>query len=916
MDKTISKILKSNRVDGIFHTHVSLIQPKGKFQFNRQTLEEFWEAYCSYIESTEEDKCIIGIAEKPQQYLPVLVDVDICIRDNDEKLDNDGLYTEDQLKFIIETYQSILRKIVEGCTDEDLYCVVLEKNMYQITRNEITYLKNGFHLHFPSIFLNKIDQETQLIPRVKHEINQAKLFENIGIDESGNVIDSQCCKVPWLLYGSRKDGETHKPYKVTKIYDENLHIISPEQAFKKYQIFDHKEHLIDIKSRINYYLPRILSIIPYGRGIKEIKHGIISPLKEKLKKERDVNANATTHNKLAVEEAIGLCKKLLSMLSDFRAEDRNEWMNIGWIIFNETEGHPDGLDLWCEFSSRCEDKYDENVCIHTWERMTKGDLTIGTLKYYASIDNPNEYKKFKEEQSAKFINASLEGSHNDIAKALFAEYGDEFVCSSYSGKVWFQFKGHIWEQIDEGVFLREKISGSFVNKYYDTIKSLYDSMRDNQDKAKESMINARIKQVQKMIQNLKNSGYKNSCMKEAAEVFYNKRFKERLDADPYLIAFKNGVYDLKLNNFRPGRPEDYLSKNMPINYLNFSEDDERVQDVHTFMEQVFPDKSVRKYFLDVSSDIFVGGNHEKIVLFWTGEGDNGKSVTQSLFEKMLGNLSIKLNTNIITGKKPSAGSTFAELARAGGGVRQAVMEEPDGDEAINVGVFKNLSGNDSFYARDLFEKGKDTKEIVPLFKLIFICNKLPRIKYADKAVWNRVRVIPFESTFCRPEGTNPAPDTYEEQLKQKRFPMDKQFGKKIPGLLEPLAWVLLQHRQKITNRFEPEKVRSATEIYRKQNDIYRQFIDESIAEDPTKYISLIELYNIFKDWFKDSLPGHTLPNKNEIEEYFCKLWGNPQAGKKWKGFRRRTIQDDIADGNVVILEEDDFVQYENVNPMI
>jgi P4 family phage/plasmid primase-like protien len=916
MDKTISKILKSNRVDGIFHTHVSLIQPKGKFQFNRQTLEEFWEAYCSYIETTEEDKCIIGIAEKPQQYLPVLVDVDICIRDNDEKLDNDGLYTEDQLKFIIETYQSILRKIVEGCTDEDLYCVVLEKNMYQITRNEITYLKNGFHLHFPSIFLNKIDQETQLIPRVKHEINQAKLFENIGIDESGNVIDSQCCKVPWLLYGSRKDGETHKPYKVTKIYDENLHIISPDQAFKKYQIFDHKEHLIDIKSKINYYLPRILSIIPYGRGIKEIKHGIISPLKEKLKKERDVNANTTTHNKLAVEEATSVCKKLLSMVSDFRAEDRNEWMNIGWIIFNETEGHPDGLDLWCEFSSRSEDKYDENVCIHTWERMTKGDLTIGTLKYYASIDNPNEYKKFKEEQSAKFINASLEGSHNDIAKALFAEYGDEFVCSSYSGKVWFQFKGHIWEQIDEGVFLREKISGSFVNKYYDTIKSLYDSMRDNQDKAKESMINARIKQVQKMIQNLKNSSYKNSCMKEAAEVFYNKRFKERLDADPYLIAFKNGVYDLKLNNFRPGRPEDYLSKNMPINYLNFSEDDERVQDVHTFMEQVFPDKSVRKYFLDVSSDIFVGGNHEKIVLFWTGEGDNGKSVTQSLFEKMLGNLSIKLNTNIITGKKPSAGSTFAELARAGGGVRQAVMEEPDGDEAINVGVFKNLSGNDSFYARDLFEKGKDTKEIVPLFKLIFICNKLPRIKYADKAVWNRVRVIPFESTFCRPEGTNPAPETYEEQLKQKRFPMDKQFGKKIPGLLEPLAWVLLQHRQKITNRFEPEKVRSATEIYRKQNDIYRQFIDESIAEDPTKYISLIELYNIFKDWFKDSLPGHTLPNKNEIEEYFCKLWGNPQSGKKWKGFRRRTIQDDIADGNVVILEEDDFVQYENVNPMI
>jgi hypothetical protein len=196
------------------------------------------------------------------------------------------------------------------------------------------------------------------------------------------------------------------------------------------------------------------------------------------------------------------------------------------------------------------------------------------------------------------------------------------------------------------------------------------------------------------------------------------------------------------------------------------------------------------------------------------------------------------------------------------------------------------------------------------------CNKLPRIKYADKAVWNRVRVIPFESTFCRPEGTNPAPDSYEEQLRQKRFPMDKQFGKKIPALLEPLAWVLLQHRQKITNRVEPDKVRAATEIYRKQNDIYRQFIEESIIEDSTKYMSLTELYNLFKEWFKDSLPGHTLPNKNEIEEYFSKLWGNSESGKKWKGFRQRTIQDDVDDGTAIVLEESDLADYENVNPML
>lgn len=1753
MDPTIKKILKTNHVDGIFHTHVSLIRPKGKFQFNRQTLEDFWEAYCNFIQSNED--AMVGIAEKPQQYLPILVDVDLRIRDEGDDI-GEGLYTEEQLQTIVETYQSTLRQIVDGCTDDDLVCAVLEKKMYQQTKNEIVYFKHGFHLHFPYIFLNKIDQEVQLIPRVQQTLKDMKLFANLGVEDSGNVIDKVCCKVPWLLYGSRKTEENH-PYKLTKIYDANLNKISLEKAFKHYKIFDHKEQEIAIRGKIEHYLPRIFSIVPYGRGTKEIKRGVISPIKEKLKKERKSSANYRT---MGVEEALNIARQLLPMIADFRADDRNEWMTIGWCLYNISDGHTDALDLWCEFSSRCEDKYDESACIYQWDRMTKRDLTIGTLRHYASIDNPVEYKKYKEEQANKHIMASLDGSHNDVAKALYAEYNDEFVCASVANKVWFQFIHNKWEQIEEGTFLREKISGRIVDRYIEAVKKLYDDLRGCQDKAREAMVQARIKQVQKMIGNLKSAPYKNNVMKECVcegslvtlsnglsmkienmrkesvlawngkglecamqsdfipkgkkrciritlqdgsnitvtpdhkillgkkwleaqdlkvgdnlhmslsgpvyeyetpqniyslnvgslsfsnktpeenlkltafsrilgflitdgtistekksavvfglnidaesfladielvtgkrpeitlqsprsgftkndtyiinlpysfsrnicalkgvpigrrtessdfipefitdsncpldvvreflasmwggdghrptynkkqnimrsiaisktkdieyemdldkafgkiknllarfgicnvtynkrktyqlrgktfvekqlnismqdylkfaenigvrystekslrfclftsymkmrqitenqynkvvdrirelsqtltikdsievayqqicteeivlypeyvkptysslcvqlrknknthkfqngfpkvseffqkigasnfcekymmknldaistfqipivdirdagyhnvyditvdehhsfvangivvhncmEVFYDSRFREKLDSDPYLICFKNGVYDLRLNTFRPGRPEDFLSKNMPINYVSYSEDDEKVGDVHTFLEQVFPDKTVRKYFLDVSSDIFVGGNHEKIVLFWTGEGDNGKSITQLFFELMMGKLAIKLNTNVITGKKPSAGAAFADLARAGGGVRWAVLEEPDADEMINTGIFKHLSGNDTFYARDLFEKGKDGREICPMFKLAFIClakgtsvslpsgisisieklanntkllgydekqnglvpisqqilldkgrqncltiilqdgrkvtcthnhkfmtwqgdwiearniipgitmlkmgidspncddmcepynykffdfnltiftercragalcrlvgyltqekekhllyvgnkldadqiiadielvsgikissqsylsaykicvpdeivknvqlmnsymfdsncptflvreflatafteklqinwkgiiifkssntfeiseiirtrfgiestvfdhgelqaltidrnnmlkfqknigfryayqktyqltafasairyknsitdenktidltnffnetglcefmickgdketlpcyrmivtnveesglndvydivaeepysnfvaegivthncNKLPRIKAADKAVWNRVRVIPFEATFCRPE--NPAPESYEEQLRQKRFPMDKQFSKKIPGLVEAFAWILLQHRVKIANqpRGEPEKVRAATEIYRRQNDIYRQFVEESIVEDPNKSMSLAELYNLFKEWFKESLPGHSLPVKNEVEEYFAKIWGLPEA-KRWKGYRQKTLKDDIENGDAIVLTEEDLVDY-------
>ena len=1338
MSQSIREILKNNYVESVFHTHVSLIKPLGKFQFNRQVLEKFWMEYCNFL--TEEKDPVIGIAEKCQQYLPVLVDIDMKIKD-DEDFIEDSLYEEKDVKIIIGIYQSILRQIVSDCNDTDLICVLLEKKMYQQTKNDIVYLKHGFHLHFPYLFLNKTDQEVQLIPRVLNILKETKIFENIPLENREGLIDKSCCSVPWLLYGSKKS-ENAQAYKITTVYNGNLEEITLEKAFKYYELFDHKEQLIPIKGKVDYYIPRILSVVPYGRKVKELKHGIISPLKEVIKKRTKISSSG--NNKLSTQESLDIAKVLLPMLSEFRVTDRNEWLSIGWILYNISDGSSEGLDLWTEFSSRCEEVYDESGCIHSWERMTKKDLGMGTLRHYAQLDSPELYKKFKDERQSKHIKNSLDGSHNDIAKALFEEYCDDFICSSVSNKSWYQFSNHIWKPIEDGVYLREKISsGKIIGKYVDAIKNLYTELQNNEDKGKESMINARIKQLQKMISNLKNSNFKNSVMKECCaegtlvtlssgitvniedmensfnnilcwssdrcgivsskqinhlfkgekecleitvqdgssitvthdhkilrgsfwveskvlkagdhlytslkgpiykynkndymsicldkyifntsteneyrkflafmrlagylyfsyitgknkiyfkllidannfiediktvlnikqavqfadkdftveipddlfrllnifyrdcrngnlpsflftsdclesirneflsglwskfasdpemigeniyigkvqqyqsyllfsiqkllnmsnisfsltlennikylsinidniklfndiigirysinkstkynllasyknfekivhqqyhdiskimnngysfdqafnqvseketillpklmsgkeiynfpsfrqyltnrravyifdknykgteivpnfkqkiicirnvgikkvydinveehhsflangilvhncmEVFYESKFKNKLNTNPYLIAFKNGVYDLQTNIFRAGRPEDFLSKTMPIDYVEYSETDDKVQKVYTFLEQVFPDKSVRKYFLDVSSDTFVGGNLEKIIQFWIGDGDNGKSITQQFFDLMLGDLSVKLNTTVVTGKKTSAGSSNADLARTGEGVRRVVLEEPDGDEELNIGILKNLSGNDKFFARDLFEKGKDVKEINPMFKIVFICNKLPRIKHADRAIWNRARVIPFESTFCRPEDKeNPCPDTYEEQLRHKKFPMDKQFGSKIPDLVQALAWILLQHRQKIHVRFEPEKVRSATEMYRKQNDIYRQFIEESICDDKKKYLSLIELYNFFKDWFKNGLPGRTLPIKDEIEEYFTKLWGQPESGKRWKGYRQRTLQDDIMDGEVVILTEDDLDKGDNAaNPL-
>ena len=891
MEPALKTLLKKSRTDQVFHSHVSLVEPMGKFILGRPVIEEFWKLYCDMVD--KDGNHVSGIAEAPPVVSQVRVDIDlkVDIEDFDMKIP-EILYEDSQLLTVVSAYQNTLKHILHLPRAKDLICFVLQKPMYQQEKNGRTFLKHGFHLHFPYIFLEKSAQEVHLIPRVKDLLAKDQPFRGI-VSDSSTVVDSVAClNNAWLLYGSKKDASA-QAYKVTKIYNSEQHEISLNEALSGYELYDSLGTPIDFHSNPTYYLPRILSITSTHRTQKTLKAGLPSPLKEKMRKERK-ESSVDQHKSRPLKETLELVKKLLPMLSSDRASDRFDWMKVGWVLYNETDGHPDALDLWCEFSSRCEDKYDENVCVTEWNKMRKGNASIGTLKYYAGIDSPEEYKKMKAssvENQARI--AMIDGSHNDIAKVLYEEFGDEFRCASLSMDLWYQFKNNIWTEIDRGTTLRAKISGKIVERFNDIRKKICDEeVNAGNDKSIQASYAVKLKQINKLISNLKSSPFKNNVMKEAQEVFYDPEFKDLLDINPYLIAFKNGVLDLKTNNFRRGLPEDYLSKCLPINYTKYSDDSKEVQEVYAILEKILADKEVRQYFLDFASEIFVGGNHDKIGVFWTGGGDNGKTILQTFFERMLGPFAVKLETPNLTGKKVGAGNASAELARTGGGVRWIAVEEPEGDESIGAGIFKHLTGNDSYFARDLFERGKKTKEIVPLFKLVFICNKLPKFRGADRAVFNRVKVIPFESTFCRPE--DPAPESVEEQFRTKRFPMDRKLGDRIPDLVEAFAYILLEHRKKPKMSYEPKKIQMATDSYRKQNDFYRKFMEENIMPDPEQSITLADLYAMFTDWFKESFRGHPIPTKDDLEDHFFKLWKAPIGHqKRWKGYRRRTDKDDL-----------------------
>ena len=890
MSNSVIKILERLRAEGEHYTHTSMMAPHGKFYIGKEVQDTFFETYCEYIEETEDP--MLGITERPKAIMPLLVDIDLKIDETSEfEFDSTTrLYTTKQLMHIVKLYQNVLKDVLDNYKDEHLFCFVLEKDPYIKNIGDKRQLKNGFHLHFPYVFLHKDEISTYIIPRVKDTIKK-DLFKGIGITDASTVIDDAVTRNNWLMYGCKKS-EKEKAYFLTKIFDKNEDTIELEEALVNYTLYDSDEQKIDIHDREYYYLPKILSIIPNGRSKLNIKNTILTLFTEKKKENKRI---IRTFNEAVATKQLKEAKIMVSFLSKERSENYSSWIQVMWSLYNISNGSEDGLSLFLEFSKKAESKYDEDNCIKLWEKNTfnESGIGMGSLVMWAKKDSPRDFEKMVSQRSlehVKFMTNALSGGHNDFAKALKEKYGDTFVCASITGNLWYEFRDNKWQITEEGHSLKTKIADYLVPLITDQLKKTaytFDNVPDDGlAEISKNPNELKLKYYCKIINCLKSAPFKSHIMKEAKEVFYDKEFLNKLNKNPLLVGFKNGIYDLKTNTFREGLPDDYISMSMGVNYKEFTETSEEVTQVYEFLEKIFPDKELRDYFLTISSDIFEGGNKYKKVYFWSGEGDNGKSITQLIFEKMLGDYAKKLPTSIITGKMTQSSAATPELVRLGNGVRWCVADEPDKKDELNIGTLKRLSGNDTLYARAMFKEGS---EIQPMFKLVVICNDPPKIPQSDKATWNRIRVFPFESTFC---DIDKCPPTYEQQLLEKKFPKDPYFDEKIPGMVEAFAWVLLNHRKKNPPRYEPRKVFDATEMYRVKNDTYKMFINDMLIKEDDTYITLYDLYSSFKAWYRESMSTGIPPSKEELKEYLTKNYTSQFiASAKLKGFRFRNRDD-------------------------
>jgi P4 family phage/plasmid primase-like protien len=345
----------------------------------------------------------------------------------------------------------------------------------------------------------------------------------------------------------------------------------------------------------------------------------------------------------------------------------------------------------------------------------------------------------------------------------------------------------------------------------------------------------------------------------------NNAFQSKLNSKVHLIGMENGVYDLKKGKLRTPLPMDYVSMSTGINYLE--EDDEILRDeLDEILCTIFPNKKVRRFFIQSCASLLEGRNKEKYVYVWWGRGNNAKSMMESLLATVLGDYSTVAATSLVTGKRGNADNASPQLSALEGKLA-VFLQEPNPNETIKIGMIKELSGNDAITTRALF---KANRTFIPKFKLIIVCNTAIEIPNIDVAFTNRLIVIPFESTFRTKED-------YRRRKKKGTLTkydhlMDSTVARKVGKYAQVFFRMLVEEFEEMGDEplYVPKRVRKATDEYIQANNFSLRFVRECCIDEDGE-INVKSLHSELKRWMNEHHGGKKVPNIDIFREEVANL---------------------------------------------
>ena len=150
-------------------------------------------------------------------------------------------------------------------------------------------------------------------------------------------------------------------------------------------------------------------------------------------------------------------------------------------------------------------------------------------------------------------------------------------------------------------------------------------------------------------------------------------------------------YEIEKYHFKNVELVGIICGDLHLGIPHVSSVEKTIQEIDTFMEQLFPIPDVRRTMWEHLASSLIGVNYEQTMFIYTGSGRNGKSLLVKLMTLCLGEYKASVPISYVTQKRKAIGGPTSEIACLQG-VRYAVMQEPSKGDTFNEGIIKEITG--------------------------------------------------------------------------------------------------------------------------------------------------------------------------------------------------------------------------------
>jgi len=294
------------------------------------------------------------------------------------------------------------------------------------------------------------------------------------------------------------------------------------------------------------------------------------------------------------------------------------------------------------------------------------------------------------------------------------------------------------------------------------------------------------------------------------------------DLKPWVLCCGNGTVDLRTGELGDHSARDRITKMVPHNFQAGA----RAPRFEGFLLEVFEgDRDLVDYLQRAIGYALTASQREHLFHLLLGAGRNGKGTLLRILHHVLGPYVVTLSpeTFIVQRDAHKVRPELFELR----GARLALSQETQEGAVLDESLIKQQTGGDVFKARKLYG---DFIEVKPTHTFLLATNHLPKIQGRGRAIWSRIRILPFQANFLGSEDKD----------------LDKTLQAEAEGIL---AWAVEGAVRYYEEGLEPtQRMRDLVHEYRLNEGPIERFVEDVCERGARLEVSASAIFSAYKSW--------------------------------------------------------------------